>query len=112
MTPVHWPACVLLLVVVAACIPGCSPRRYSGYYYMNGFEVSLFRPVNSHERWWLAGTGTIICPLPANSYIYLEVVGELSFKGRYGHNGLYDRQLRTVEVVSCRPAREDELRQL
>jgi len=79
---------------------------------MYGFEVSLFRPKDSDERWWLVGTAPIPCPLPSNSYVYLEVIGELSSKGRHGHGGDYERQLRALEVVSCRPVRNDELREL
>jgi len=46
------------------------------------------------------------------SYVYLEVTGVLSSKGRHGHMGLYDRQLQVLDTVSCRPVRNDELREL
>jgi len=107
----RWLTYLLIAASTAALAADREVAHYSGYF-MYGFEVSLFRPVGSTERWWLVGSISIPCPLPTRSYIFLEVMGELSPKGKYGHQGLYDRQLGAVDFVSCRQVRNEELRGL
>ena len=107
----RWLASLLFLVLTAACTGDHQSAKYSGYYTSN-FEVSLFRPKGSNERWWVVGNARIPCHIPSNSYVYVEVIGILSSRGMHGHEGMYDRQLEALKFVSCRPARNDELREL
>ena len=108
----RWLAIAVFSVVATAIAADPAPARYAGYY-RSGFEESLFRPVGSTERWWLIGRLSSSCPVGYNySYIYLEVFGELGSKGKHGHMGIYDRELRVVDTLSCRPIRSEELGEL
>jgi hypothetical protein len=88
--PVSWP----------------STGVYLGYYSF-GYETSRFTPANSREKWWLSGTPPCaelaheITP-GVTPIIYIEVRGELSRTGEYGHMAQYSRELTVKEVLSCR----------
>src|SRR5262245_1171843 len=70
---------------------------YSGYY-SRGRELSFFQPQGSSERWWLSNYEKIEATQAAqNSEIYLVVQGSITPKGRYGHLGAYDRELRVSQ---------------
>jgi hypothetical protein len=92
-----------------------APIQYAGYY-VSSFEKSLFKPVDSTERWWLSGsyscpnTGIDLMPRDqgATVPVFLIVRGKLSAKGRYGHMGAYDRELVVEMTISCRPLRANE----
>ena len=104
----RWLVIAVFSVAATAIAANQAHARYAGYY-SSGFEESLFRPVGSTERWWLIGRLSSSCPVSYNySYIYLEVLGELSSKAKHGHMGIYDRELRVVDTLSCRTISSEE----
>ena len=110
---------VTLFLAVLALV-GCSQTSapastYSGYYETDRFEHSTFSPSDRNtERWWLVGD--LSCAfLDFNQEqsrpwrrVFIEVQGDLSPPGQYGHLGSYRRKLSVKRVVSCRPLREGE----
>lgn len=87
---------------------------YSGYY-VSIFEYSNFVPNGSKERWWL--TGKLNCPGISNGSsdimapgptLHIVIRASVSEKGHHGHLGLYSREIKVSETVSCREIRKDE----
>ena len=122
----------ILLVAGAACrsmaregasVDGLVGSAFRGHY-TSGFEVSSFRPCDSSEEWWLiplddsvrvaafvervgrAARGGAPTPgVPAGyQYVYLEVRGDTTGHGQYGHLARYVRELRVKDVVAVRPS--------
>lgn len=100
-------------------------KLYRGTY-AHGFEMSSFKPCESTENWWLipaydsvSDALNSVNPLP-NEYIYVEVKGELSKPGAFGHLAGYNRQILIKEVVkirsgvssTCRPEADKDLTDL
>jgi hypothetical protein len=81
-------------------------------HYVTAFEVSIFRPCNSSEEWWLSGNlerlyqpGVLLeSPATHSSECYVELRGRLAGPGSYGHLGRYQRELVVTEVLAARPA--------
>jgi hypothetical protein len=109
-------ASILVVLVLTSCgrTPAV-PETYVGYYETDGFESSLFRLKDGpNEHWWLKGS------LPCSFLnfdqdrnrpfrrVYVEIQGNLSPLGQYGHMGFYQREISVTHMVSCRPLREDE----
>jgi hypothetical protein len=77
---------------------------FEGYYF-SMFEVSGFSPIGIEEHWWLIGDGyrhvtTLIRTKEVPNPCYLQVEGLLSEKGRWGHLGQYDRELKAMKVIA------------
>jgi|GEM_PF-1722531 len=101
-------------------IPPCNPSPptkttgvFLGHYNL-GFEVSVFIPCDRGEAWWTGFDNNEIWKtfekaVEANKgYIYVEVEGELSPPGRYGHLGYYCRQLTVKKVTLVRASTPDD----
>ncbi len=122
----------ILLVAGAACrsiaregasVDGSVGSAFRGHY-TSGFEVSSFRLCDSSEDWWLippddsaraaafvdrvsraarGGPSTPGVP-PGYQYVYLEVRGDTTEQGQYGHLERYVREFRVKDVVAVRPS--------
>ncbi len=85
---------------------------YKGYY-AYGFETNNFMPCNSEEVWWVESNLPAIAKeadaeykiLP-NSLYYIELGGEISAPGNYGHLGASDRELMIRVVKVAKLARD------
>jgi hypothetical protein len=105
----------MVLAALAGCGGGSAhlpeAEVFSGYY-AYGFEESLFAPIGKNERWWLLKAPPCVKAVasPSNStpILYLEVKGNLSPKGAYGHLGQYSRELDPKEFLVCRTLAKDE----
>jgi hypothetical protein len=79
--------------------PSAKTNLFRGYYTW-AFEISRFTPCGSSEEWWLSGD---LSGLPDNRVpgapLYIEVRGDLSPEGQYGHLGAYKRQLEVREIT-------------
>ncbi|MBL8548819.1 MAG: hypothetical protein JNJ73_02455 [Hyphomonadaceae bacterium] len=87
-------------------------RRFKGVWDFH-FETSAFAPENGGEGgqgpYWLSGEGDVWRALTAPfgatgrpwGEVAVEIEGELSGPGRYGHMGAYTRELRVTRVFSA-----------
>jgi len=125
-------ASAILLVAGDACrsiaregasLDGSVGSAFRGHY-TSGFEVSSFRPCDSSEDWWLilpddsaraaafvdrvgrAARGGAPRPgVPAGyQFVYLEVRGDTTGQGQYGHLARYVREFRVKDVIAVRPS--------
>jgi hypothetical protein len=100
---------------IAFILLGCASTEpanpHSGLFrghYTHNFEVQRFQPCSSSERWWVSGdVRPLLAPLREGSgwrsgTVYVEVRGDLSGIGQYGHLGAYSRELVVHEVVTTR----------
>jgi hypothetical protein len=80
-----------------------NPEAQFRGHYSSGFEHSGFAPCDG-ESWWTTFSGNMtsdaegaLGPDPQNegapSGIYMEIDGEISELGMWGHLGQYDREL-------------------
>lgn len=99
------------LVLLAACASpfGASDRRYVGVY-SEGLETMTFRADERDEEWSVKGAFYALQAAappradPTDGFsVCATVVGRLSPPGRYGHLGLFRRELEVVNVVEARP---------
>jgi len=91
---------LLAILVFNSC---SEPELYQGLY-IQGFEKTSFRMCGSDESWWVIPDNEL-----ANAYqslgvapyteVYVELKGERSNKGSYGHLGAYPYQLTVRELV-------------
>lgn len=95
---------------VSLLAPGClkagdEGEHFSGYY-AYGFEESRFAPLGKKERWWLDKLPPCVEPADKVSggtpILYIEVVGNLSSVGSFGHLGKYSRELVVKSFLVCR----------
>jgi hypothetical protein len=93
-------------LALAAC--GGGPDLHQGFF-SYGFETVAFRPCGSAEQWWVVGDGAAMETLIEQysavagadyAEVYVEVRGDPSDPGTYGHLGAYTRELSLTEVVS------------
>ena len=82
--------------------------------YVSAFERSDFMPCKGDEHWWLSGNvfakiETFIAEhhlrkpkanWEANRPVYIEVKGLISEKGRWGHLGMYQREIHANELLA------------
>lgn len=105
-------------VLLAACASGSEVEAdtISGLY-RQGFEQSDFYPDAGGGPWWFTYDGDLwsqIEPFARGqgrgvaAVVRLEVVGEISGPGRYGHLGAYERELIASQIVSVEAASEAE----
>jgi len=95
---------------------GAQFERYSGFY-RQGFEQSDFYPGDGGGPWWLSYDGDFwsrIEPFGKGAgrgnyvLVRIEVAGELSAVGDYGHLGAYQRELRVERLLSVDAASDAE----
>jgi hypothetical protein len=96
-----------LLYLVAACTSvGTDNRLYTGVY-SEGMETMTFHADGEAQAWSVTGpaVGALQNAAPARQNpwdgfrIRAIVKGELSQPGRYGHLGMYQREITITEVV-------------
>lgn len=112
------PAAALLLLMAACAANGLPPPRdeFRGTYSF-GFEVSSFEPCSSGEQWWVlsdedlhvayertVGEGAKYAYVP----VFVRLRGRIGPEGRYGHLGVYQRELTVTEVLEIREARQGD----
>lgn len=72
--------------------------------YLLGPEVMSFEPKGSSERWWTSFSETLakeaaeLQAAARGSGIEVELSGELSERGAYGHMGQYVREFRVQRI--------------
>ncbi|HEY4670390.1 MAG TPA: hypothetical protein VIH05_11495 [Tepidiformaceae bacterium] len=87
-----------------AAQPGGSTEGFVRGRYLAAFEVSSFQPDGSTERWWtsfhdhLADEARELVDAARGTPIEVELAGELSDLGEFGHMGLYSRELRVHAI--------------
>ena len=79
------------------------PATYSGFYEAE-FESSAFKLSGAPCEVWLTGAvcpifGKAKCVKGAEVKAYVTVEGVLSEPGRYGHRGMWQRELRVTRVI-------------
>jgi len=98
---------------LAACAGNAASRGEELYrgHYTTGFEMSGFGPCGSTESWWVGGklgpVNAFLRTLPDSVQrdyptLYVEWRGVASAPGRYGHMGVYSRELRVDTVLVVR----------
>jgi hypothetical protein len=105
-----------LLFAFSACLGPSGPGEFVGHYSF-GFETSSFDACGEDESWWVTGdlgedvrefllTDPAFEPDPAfpvrSGRIYMELVGQLSRRGTFGHLGAFPREIRVLEVLDFR----------
>ncbi len=122
----------MLLLAGAACrstarevasVDGQAGSAFRGHY-TSGFEVSSFRLCGSSEDWWLippddsaqaaafvdrvgraAREGAPTPGVPQGyQHVYLEVRGDTTGHGQYGHLARYVREFQVKDVVAVKPS--------
>ncbi len=97
----------LLSLVAAACTSvGADDRIYTGVY-SEGMETMTFQADGEAQVWSVTGpaVGALQSAAPARQnpwdgfQIRAIVKGDLSPPGRYGHLGMYQREITITEVV-------------
>ena len=79
-------------------------------YYATGFEAPSFQPCDSRETWWVSGAMVELdiahrrivgsaTPNDKVKPIYVELMGEVSDLGGYGHFGMSDREMKVDSLV-------------
>jgi len=102
---------VLCSITVVILLIGCAPASipngpHSGFfvgYYTWGFETSSFQPCGLDERWWLVGDAELLRRVDGGPPVYLEIHGDLSGIGQYGHRNAYRRELVMREISFWAP---------
>ena len=116
----------VLAILATLFLAGCDrlppwPQRgtYRGEYSV-GFEASRFKPCGINEEWWVENAGALAdAAIPPNanptryqSYrIYAEVRARVSRRGRFGHLGFYDREMKVLKVIGTTSTPYRECRQ-
>lgn len=117
------------LLSASASASELSNNTHAGVH-VSMFEMSLFEPCDSDERWWLDAPGEINEPFwnrylelrveyerrsgepldSASPVFYLEAKGQVSEYGEHGHMGQYHRQFDITEFSEFRLATSEENR--
>ena len=72
--------------------------------YYSGFESSTFTPCNSNESWWTYGGNSQLFSIygsiasDTEPSVFIQVKGDVSDIGFFGHLGLYDREINVTEL--------------
>ena len=103
----------LSLLVASGSVHG--QEIYRGHY-VSAFERKIFVPCGVDEMWWFNGAGKSFyseleefikknslrsrkSDMKPNTPFYIEVRGEKSAKGKWGHRGLYQYELNVTELI-------------
>lgn len=101
----------LALLFVAACISpfGTGERRFTGVY-VEGREITAFEPAGIGGTWSAVGNASALRAAlppgvdPAPGFrVCATIIGRVSPIGRYGHLGLFPREIEIVRVIDARP---------
>jgi hypothetical protein len=73
--------------------------------YVVGDERNVFEPCGAHGSWWVRFSDDAYRTMKENKitgwgHWPMRVRGTLSPEGRYGHLGMYSRQLNVVQVIA------------
>ncbi len=102
------------LLVAALLLGGCATapteRIFIGQYF-NGLVVTAFQACGSSERWWVRADQAVMSALYAAApprgslsdgfWLNVEVEGDLSEIGGYGHLSQYPRELHITRVITA-----------
>ncbi len=72
--------------------------------YLLGFEESSFRPAGSSERWWVSFSSSLgdraaaLSEAARGEGIEVELSGDVSELGEYGHLGQYSRAFHVRDI--------------
>ncbi len=104
---------LLLVLFLFSCAPAANLQRGEEFrgYYQAGFEVEAFEPCGSPEKWWVVRGDELnaryrqFVGAPYEP-VFIVVRGQVGPRGRYGHLGLYNRELVVQQVLEIRPLSE------
>ncbi len=104
-------AIALLALLTACATPGSAERRYTGEY-REGLETMAFQADDRAETWSARGPAiyALQAAAPPREHahdgfrIRATIVGRLSPQGRYGHLGMFPREIEIIEVIETSPA--------
>lgn len=100
-----------LALFAAACISpfGTGERRFTGVY-VEGREVMVFEPAGTDQSWAAVGqTSSLRAALPPGVdpepgfRVCATIMGRVSPIGRYGHLGLFSREIEITRVIEAHP---------
>ncbi|HYD89067.1 MAG TPA: hypothetical protein VEA80_16440 [Vitreimonas sp.] len=100
-----------LILSLTACASPLSDggRRYTGVY-AEGMETMTFRAEGGDETWAVvSGFAPLQAAAPPRAdprdgfSVCATIVGRLSPRGRYGHLGMFPREIEITEVIETRP---------
>ena len=104
---------VVLLIGLAVAFALVPRERTCSGTYTIGLEHQGFRADGNDEEWWVSGdvgdlNMTVGRTLPDGSRIFdgkgkVTLRGIVSSKGRYGHLGMWPRQITVTKVISVVP---------
>ena len=105
-------ASLVLIGISLGCSQQPRERAYSGIYTL-AMEHQGFKVDGSDEEWWASGDVgdlnlAVMRTLPDGGRFWegkgkVTLRGIVSSKGRYGHGGLWPRQITVMEVISVVP---------
>jgi hypothetical protein len=110
---------LMMSLALAACAgtgQQARARRFKGVWEFH-FETSSFVAEDGAGPYWLSAEGEpwerLIAPFGETGRPWgraaIDVEGELSEPGRYGHLGAYSRELRVTRVLSARLVERDQI---
>lgn len=111
----------VLIVDIVLNPPGSEVGIFTGHY-TYGFEVSSFLECGSSDPWWVHSYDPdvsdellecIMTFYPDDWHldyhdVFLQVQGQVTPEGEFGHLGMYNRQLLVDEILECRPPQPDD----
>lgn len=102
-------AAFVTLLTACASPGGENPRTYSGVY-AEGMETMTFRPEGRDEAWAVrSGYEALQAAAPPRAdpndgfRVCATIEGRLSERGRYGHLGMFPREIEITRVIETRP---------
>jgi hypothetical protein len=98
-----------LMLTLAACATPSGEQRYTGLY-SEGLETMTFRAEGRDEHWVVSGNYYALqaaAPPRANPQdgfsVCATIEGRLSERGRYGHLGMFPREIEITRVIEAGP---------
>ncbi len=108
---------VLFTLLLLLIVPGSinAQEIFKGHY-VSAFERKIFSPCGVDDVWWLDGKKHSVysdlekfikknslrsgkSDLKPNKPVYIKVAGTKSEKGKWGHRGLYQYQLKVTKII-------------